>query len=449
MSDEDFALDSDEDAEDYDFDYTSDEDAGGEEEVSLENVYYGGKALKATAPDKALAEFRKVIELETDKGEWGFRAHKQSLKVLFGQGKYAEMGPIYNDLLEYVKLRGVLTKNYSEKSINGILDYVSTATDPQLLQQFYTKTLETLKAAKNDRLWFKTNLKLGKMYLEQGELQALARTIRQLHKHHEEIKSADEHHGTQLMEIYALEIQMYTAQKDTKRLKELYELSLKIRSAIPHPFIMGIIRECGGKMHLEEEMWEAAYEDFFEAFRSYDESGSSKKIACLKYLVLANMLMKSQVDPFEAQESKPYKNNPEIVAMTDLVSAYQLNDINRFEAILKRHKASIMGDAFVASYIQDLLRNIRSAVLIRTVQPYTMVKLDFIARKLHITVEEVEDLLVACLLDGQITGQIDQLNQQLVLAPSSKSTANDRYAGISAWASSLERTVERLSAFQA
>ena len=48
--------------------------------------------------------------------------------------------------------------------------------------------------------------------------------------------------GTQLLEIYALEIQMYTAQKNNKKLKALYEQSLQIKSAIPHPVIMGVIR---------------------------------------------------------------------------------------------------------------------------------------------------------------------------------------------------------------
>lgn len=53
--------------------------------------------------------------------------------------------------------------------------------------------------------------------------------------------------GTQLLEIYALEIQMYTAQKNNKKLKALYEQSLHIKSAIPHPLIMGVIRgECDG-----------------------------------------------------------------------------------------------------------------------------------------------------------------------------------------------------------
>lgn len=29
--------------------------------------------------------------------------------------------------------------------------------------------------------------------------------------------------------------------------------------------------------------------------------------------------MKSKVDPFDAQESKPYRNDPQILAMTNLV----------------------------------------------------------------------------------------------------------------------------------
>ena len=45
--------------------------------------------------------------------------------------------------------------------------------------------------------------------------------------------------GTQLLEIYALEIQMYTAQKNNKKLKTIYDQSLHIKSAIPHPLILG------------------------------------------------------------------------------------------------------------------------------------------------------------------------------------------------------------------
>lgn len=72
-------------------------------------------------------------------------------------------------------------------------------------------------------------------------------------------------------------------------------------------------------MHLREGEYEKAHTDFFEAFKNYDESGSPRRTTCLKYLVLANMLMKSGINPFDSQEAKPYKNDPEILAMTNLV----------------------------------------------------------------------------------------------------------------------------------
>ena len=34
--------------------------------------------------------------------------------------------------------------------------------------------------------------------------------------------------------------------------------------------------------------------------------------------VLSNMLSKSNINPFDSQEAKPYKNDPEIIAMTRL-----------------------------------------------------------------------------------------------------------------------------------
>ncbi|OWK09549.1 hypothetical protein Celaphus_00006174 [Cervus elaphus hippelaphus] len=315
------------DEEDYDLEYS--EDSNSEPNVDLENQYYNSKALKEDDPKAALSSFQKVLELEGEKGEWGFKALKQMIKINFKLTNFPEMMNRYKQLLTYI--RSAVTRNYSEKSINSILDYISTSKQNSdflcqmdLLQEFYETTLEALKDAKNDRLWFKTNTKLGKLYLEREEYGKLQKILRQLHQSCQTDDGEDDlKKGTQLLEIYALEIQMYTAQKNNKKLKALYEQSLHIKSAIPHPLIMGVIRgkfECGGKMHLREGEFEKAHTDFFEAFKNYDESGSPRRTTCLKYLVLANMLMKSGINPFDSQEAKPYKNDPEILAMTNLVS---------------------------------------------------------------------------------------------------------------------------------
>jgi len=357
------------------------------------------------------------------------------IKINFKLGNIEEMMVRYSQLLGYIK--SAVTRNYSEKSINSILDYISTSKNMELLQDFYETTLEALRDAKNDRLWFKTNTKLGKLYYDRNEFNKLAKILKQLRLScqtddgEEDLKK-----GTQLLEIYALEIQMYTAQKNNKKLKALYEQSLYIKSAIPHPLIMGVIRECGGKMHLREQEFEKAHTDFFEAFKNYDESGSPRRTTCLKYLVLANMLMKSGINPFDSQEAKPYKNDPEILAMTNLVSAYQNNDIAEFEKILKQNRKNIMEDPFIREHIEDLLRNIRTQVLIKLIKPYTRIHIPFIAKELNIDVTDVESLLVACILDDQIHGRIDQVTQVLELGK--KETGTSRYHALDRWSERLK-----------
>mmetsp|Transcript_17016 Transcript_17016/g.45923 ORF Transcript_17016/g.45923 Transcript_17016/m.45923 type:complete len:434 (-) Transcript_17016:352-1653(-) len=418
--------------DDYGFEYSDEEPE--EEDVNIENQYYNSKGLIDSDPDDALSGFREIVTMESEKGEWGFKALKQIVKLQFKLKNYAPMLESYREMLTYIK--SAVTRNYSEKVINKILDLTSTSQDMKLLQEFYQTTLEALKQASNERLWFKTNLKLGKLYFDTSEYGLLQSILKELHQSCQGEDGVDnQRKGTQLLEVYALEIQMYTATKDNKKLAHLYQQALQIQSAIPHPRIMGVIRECGGKMHMGQREWEKARTDFFEAFKNYDEAGAQRRIQCLKYLVLANMLMNSDINPFDSQEAKPYKSNPEIVPMTDLVQAYMQSDIRAFEKILARNKRTIMDDDFIRMYIEDLLKMIRTQVLKKLIQPYTRIRLPFISAQLNVPEHDVESLLVALILDGEVEGRIDQLQQLLVLANNSKGTK--KYQSMEKWSSQL------------
>jgi len=427
--------------EDYDLEYS--EDSNSEPDVDLENQYYNSKGLKNKDPEKALKGFQTVLDLEKeDKGEWGFKALKQMMKINFRLNNFDELLKEYKQLLTYIK--SFVTRNHSEKSINSILDYISTCNKMDLLQNFYNTTLEALRDAQNERLWFKTMTKLGKVYFNREEFNQLARILRQLRQSCQTNDGTDDpKKGTQLMEVYALEIQMYTAQKNNKKLKKLYDQSLQIKSAIPHPLILGVIRECGGKMHLREGDFEKAHTDFFEAFKNFDESGSLRRTTCLKYLVLANMLMDSGINPFDSQEAKPYKNEQEIVVMTNLVSAYQNGDIKEFEKILKANKEIILADAFVREHIENLMKNIRTKVLVKMIKPYTRITIDFIALELNIDAEDVESLLLSCILDGIICGRIDQIAGVLQLEKSTKKY--ERFSKIDRWTGQLNHLTRHLA----
>jgi len=51
----------------------------------------------------------------------------------------------------------------------------------ELLENFYQTTLDALKEAKNERLWFKTNTKLGKLYFDREDWPRLQKILKQLH----------------------------------------------------------------------------------------------------------------------------------------------------------------------------------------------------------------------------------------------------------------------------
>ncbi|KFD51426.1 hypothetical protein M514_07639 [Trichuris suis] len=680
--------------EEYDFQYSDDTDS--EPDVDLENQYYNSKAVKASHPYEALEGFKKVLELEKEKGEWGFRTLKQLVKLTCSLGMYNEMVEYYKLLLTYIK--SAVTRNYSEKSINNILDHISSIKEMDLLELLYDSTLEVLKNARNDRLWFKTNIKLAKLYFDRRDFRSLSKILDELRHSCQSNGAVDElRKGTQLLEIYALEIQMYTEQKNNRKLKtfayislaeeeilflidkaiaalkadetlitvtppiwicgdthgqyfdllrlfetggwppksrylflgdyvdrgpksievicimflfkslyprdfyilrgnhecaeinkvygfyhecagrysenlfnkfqdafdylplaalvggrilcmhggispdlnsfeqvrlanrplqvdeeglfcdllwadpddavtgwvnssrgtsylfgvnvvlefcekmnidmiarahqvvtsgyqffaqkhlvtlfsapnycgefanaagmmfvdptlrcrDLYEQSLRIKSAIPHPLIMGVVRECGGKMHLREGQFEEAHVDFLEAFKNYDESGNVRRVSCLKYLVLTSMLLKSGINPFHSQETKPYENDPEIFVMTQLVHAYQNDDLVNFQLIIEQNKDNVLGDPFIRERVEELLSNIRTQVLVKLIKPFTRIQLSFLADGLHVSLNEVKHLLAHAIRDNTVSGTIDSVNNVLTLTRTPEAVLSRRKA---------------------
>ncbi len=293
-----------------------------------------------------------------------------------------------------------------------MLDFIEKGAEDdkayQCMERFYSQTLESFQSTNNERLWLKTNIKLARLWLDRRQYTQLVKLVRELHKAcQKEDGTDDPSKGTYALEIYALEIQMYADTRNNKRLKALYQRALKVRSAVPHPKVMGIIRECGGKMHMSEENWKEAQTDFFESFRNYDEAGSLQRIQVLKYLVLTTMLMKSDINPFESQETKPYKNDPRISAMTDLVDAYQHDDIHRYEAILSKNK-DVLADPFIAENIDEVTRSLRTNGVLKLIAPYTRFNLGFVAKQLKISEAEVQDIIGFLILDKKLDGKINQ-----------------------------------------
>jgi 26S proteasome regulatory complex component len=449
--DNDEPMGSDQEEEEEEFEYTDDEheDKGDDTEISLENTYYNAKQLRdGDEIDNAIQEFERAIQMEKDHlgggrvGLWTFKCLKQIVKIRMRRSEFQQATDVYKRLLSCVshpQLGGV-SPNALEKGIHGMLDRVSaifnsnynySESNPaeesaaqNLAKLVYDSTLHLFHpqhgTCPNERLWFKTNLKYGQLLYEKNETAKLQSVIQDLLdvsglKQQQssatgEIRSISSSSSTHLMEIYALQIQLYSRLKDTKALREIFGKAMRVQGGIPHPRTLALIQELGGKMHMASKEYDAACTTFFQAFKCYDEAGDSKRLRCLKYLVLATMLDESSINPFDSQEVRPYKNDPEIIAMTNLVDAFHSNDIKSFDRILDRNEGRVMEDEFIREYVSDLRRTIRKQVLLQVVQPYTRISLRSLAAELNgISIQEIETLLVSLILDGEVDGRIDQV----------------------------------------
>ena len=139
--------------------------------------------------------FNGTIPMTGDSVCRGFKALKQSTKLLFLVLRRPEDAlKTYRELLAYTK--SAVTRNYAEKTINSILDYVgggkSGPVEVNVLERFYEATKGALAEAKNEvssfdlgwylsaqvvvqRLSAKTNLKLAKLWLDRKEYHRLTR----------------------------------------------------------------------------------------------------------------------------------------------------------------------------------------------------------------------------------------------------------------------------------
>jgi COP9 signalosome complex subunit 2 len=102
--------------------------------------------------------------------------------------------------------------------------------------------------------------------------------------------------------------------------------------------------------------------------------------------------------------------------MTNLVTAYQQKDIPLFQKILQRDAKDILSDPFIRTYIDTILRSIRNQVIVQVIRPYKRIELSFLAGKVGVTDDEVEELLRLLILDRKLgrSGKVDRVSKLLV-----------------------------------
>lgn len=159
-----------------------------------------------------------------------------------------------------------------------------------------------------------------------------------------------------------------------------------------------------------------------------------QRIQVLKYVVLTTMLMGSDINPFDSQETRSYRENAQIVVMTDLVDAFQRDDIAKYELTLRKNP-DVLADPFIAENIDQVTRDMRTKGVLRLVAPYTRFSFKFISKQLEITDEEAQDIIGFLILDQKLQATIDQTSGTVEVE---RGTDVDRTRAVQHWSSAIE-----------
>lgn len=127
----------------------------------------------------------------------------------------------------------------------------------------------------------------------------------------------------------------------------------------------------------------------------------------LKYVILNQLLSKSETDYLTQREAKVFATDPEIIAMTDLMHSFEKNDISTILAIVGDKKVNLLADPLLAQYLGELMRSVRLKALEALCKPYKAVTLSFLCNEIHVDTTEIRSLLSELILEEKITGTID------------------------------------------
>lgn len=400
--------------ESYEFEFEDENEDIAEDQVpdsNLENKYYCAKGLKDDSTAIAIQELETLLHTEAsslDDYTWCFRSCKQLMKLYYKEG---QLDKVLETVLRLTKLAPHVGSVYAEESIGRLLASYGASADLSFVKKFHDIILSYVQrdnSSSSTRIWLKIHISKASLLLEDGELDEANNLIKdiklQLNEASENVQNA---FG---IECLALEIEYYSrllVPDNLTELQTLYHQSMEMSTALTHPRITGVIRECGGKVFFYLSNFERARLEFYDSFKSYDEAGSNHKKKILKYLAVCSLTVENEVDPFESHETQLYAQLPEYSDLIFMIKQYDDLDLDGYDrAVAKvQQNDSFLGSDDIFRRSAELIKhNLRSKILTNLLKSYKTIRFESIMDSLHISQAELEHMVIHLSNHGKVSG---------------------------------------------
>lgn len=419
-------------------------------DVHIANAFYEAESDVKENPKKAREYFEKVIELSKS----GEALNEESQDTVFNAMVWLVMfmakdnDPTVKCIEMFDKVVAYFSKvshNESSKAIDTILNELASAKKYELRETIYTRTLDTLNTMSNKaRMIFDLQMRRCTEYVAEQSYDRATELLRSLHQLCLLPDGTDDaaNKGSELIDIYALEMKIAFETKTVAKTKELYEKTKDLTAAVKNPKSQSIIKECWGKMFGDDGQWQEAYGNFFNAFITYQEAGQTDRAkTCLTFLVIANMLAGDEHNPFGAREVKVFERDESMQPVINLRKAFEKRDVISFNTALAEF--SVTADEWLLGHMEVIIADFHKQYILKFVKPYRRLRINGLAEALNIPPDKCERYLVQLVLDGNITGKIDQVEGLLDLTQRTGG-GDKKYQALEGWIGNLDNLTRNL-----
>jgi len=215
-----------------------------------------------------------------------------------------------------------------------------------------------------------------------------------------------------LTEVHLLESRVYRGIGNLAKAKSsLTSARTAANSIYCPPQLQAALDLQSGILHAEDKDYTTAYSYFYETFENLSSQDDPSALGALKYMLLCKVMLNLPEDVNSLLSIKlalKYAQLRDVESMRAVARAHQTRDLAAFEQTLRDYREELSSDPTIRSHLAALYDTLLEQNLLRIVEPYSVVEIEYVAQQVGQGRQDVEAKLSQMILDKIFHGVLDQ-----------------------------------------
>ncbi|CDO75234.1 hypothetical protein BN946_scf184895.g14 [Trametes cinnabarina] len=373
------------------------------------------EADSTTDPKRAEALYREI--LASPISQHASTEEKES-ELRHQEAALIKLGELYRDqknaqgIADVIKLsRGFVSsiaKAKTAKLIRTLLDCFNAIPNSQKIQMdVLHENIEWAKREKRIFLKHSLETRLVGLQLDTQQYKPALALIDSLLT---ELKRLDD--KLVLTEVHLLESRAYRGIGNLAKAKAaLTSARTAANSIYCPPHLQARLDLQSGILHAEDKDYTTAYSYFYETFENLSTQNDPSALGALKYMLLCKVMLNLPEDVTSLLSIKlasKYAQLRDVESMRAVARAHQKRNLADFEKALRDYRQELSSDPTIRTHLSALYDTLLEQNLLRIVEPYSVVEIEYIAQQVGQDRQAVELKLSQMILDKVFHGVLDQ-----------------------------------------